>query len=108
MRAHDLPAALEHWLEDAVMVPADGHPVHGRDAVAGALRALIDNRVVIDIALRRVLAAGDVAVGVGTLTLSGSNADGAPFEQSSESVVIYARQPDGSWRLAIDAPWGLP
>jgi len=108
MRARDLAAAVEHWLEDALMIQADGQTLRGRDAIASALGALIDNRVVVEISLDRVLSAGDVAVGVGSLTRSGADADGEPFTPSSESAIVYARQPDGRWRLAIDAPWGLP
>jgi ketosteroid isomerase-like protein len=59
------------------------------------------------IELRGLFVAGDVATATGTLTLSGTGHDGRPFAQSSSSVVVYRRSVDG-WRIALDAPWGLP
>ncbi len=108
LEARDVPGAMELWLDDALMIQPDGGTVQGRDTIEAALRALIEHDIDIDIELARVFATGDVAVGVGTLTMSGAGADGQAFAQRSQSVVVYARAPDGSWRLALDAPWGLP
>ena len=108
MHARDVPGAMALWLDDALMIQPDGASVQGRETIEAALRALIENDVAIDIQLARVFATGDVAVGVGTLTMSGADGDGQTFAQRSQSVVVYARSPDGSWRLALDAPWGLP
>ena len=108
MQARDVPGAMALWLEDALMVQADGATVQGRETIEAALRALIDNDIAVDIQLARVFATGDVALGVGTLTMRGADRDGQAFTQRSQSVIVYARAPDGSWRLALDAPWGLP
>jgi uncharacterized protein (TIGR02246 family) len=108
INARDVPAALELWIEDAAIVQPDGQMLRGREAVGDALRALVENDVSVEIDVARVFAAADVAIAVGTLTLSGAGADGRPFRQQSRSVVIYARDAQGGWRVAIDAPWGLP
>ena len=108
IEAGDLPGAMALWLEDAVMIQPDGATIQGRDTIEAALRALIDHDIALDIQLARVFATADVAVGLGTLTMSGTDADGRAFAQRSQSVVIFARRPDGAWRLALDAPWGLP
>jgi len=106
--AGDVPGALELWLDDATIVQPDGNAVRGRAAIGAALTALLENDVSVDVDVERTFSAGAVAVAVGTLTLSGERADGTPYRQSSRSVVIYERGDDGQWRLAIDAPWGLP
>jgi uncharacterized protein (TIGR02246 family) len=95
-------------MEDATIVGADGQMLRGKDAIGDALRALIENDVSLEIDVARVFATTEVAVAVGTLTMSGVGADGRPFNQQSQSVVVYSRGSDGGWRLAIDAPWGLP
>ncbi len=59
-----------------------------------------------EIELRSVHVAGDLALVRGTLTLRG-RAGANAYEQASESTVIYVRD-SGAWRIAIDAPWGLP
>ncbi len=103
----DLDAALALWADDAVIVQPDGSQTRGRDAVALTMQALIDSGVTLDIRLAAVFATGDVATASGTLTLNGTGADGEPFAQRSSSVVVYSRGADG-WRIALDAPWGLP
>lgn len=108
INARDVPAALDLWLEDAAIVQADGQMLRSRDAIGEALRALVENGVRVEIDVARVFSAADVAIAVGSLTLSGSDADGEPFEQRSRSIVVSRRDADGCWRLAIDAPWGLP
>jgi uncharacterized protein (TIGR02246 family) len=104
----DVNAALELWIEDATILTAAGEPMRGREAIGAALRALVDNGAHVEIELSRTITAGDVAVGLGTLTLSGTATGGAAFRQQSSSTVIYSRGADGRWRIALDAPWGLP
>jgi uncharacterized protein (TIGR02246 family) len=103
----DVEAALGMWGEDAAIVAADGSLVKGRSAIAEALTALVSNGTRVQIEIAQLLVAGDIAVATGSLTLSGDGAGGA-FEQRSDSTVVYARGADGMWRIALDAPWGLP
>lgn len=105
--AGDVQAAVALWIDDATIVQPDGETVRGKPAVAAALQALVDNGVRLEIDVSNVFVAGDVATVVGALTLNGTNGDSEPFAQRSSSVVVYTRGPDG-WRIAIDAPWGLP
>jgi len=107
MARGDVDAALAMWADDAVILAADGAAVRGRENIRAALAALVDHGTSVEIELGRLHRAGDVAVATGSLTLSGAGVDG-PFEQRSESTVVYARGADGLWRIALDAPWGLP
>ncbi|HEX4438356.1 MAG TPA: nuclear transport factor 2 family protein [Solirubrobacteraceae bacterium] len=104
----DLDMAMEMWAKDASIIDPAGEVVSGRQAIGEVLRALIDNGAEVGIKISRVIEAGDVALGLGTLTLSGTGSDGERFRQQSSSAVIYSRAVDGQWQLAIDAPWGLP
>lgn len=108
MSAGDIAAAMELWAEDATIVGADGQPVRGRDEIALALGAIVSHEVKVDIRLAKTFTAGDTALVLGTLTMSGTGLDGQPFSQESQSTVVYNRDSDGHWRIAIDAPWGLP
>jgi uncharacterized protein (TIGR02246 family) len=103
----DLEGALSMWSEDAAIVAPDGSLVEGHAAIREALRALLSNGTAVRIELAGLFQAGDIALASGSLTLSGEGGDGA-FEQRSESTVVYARGADGRWRIALDAPWGLP
>jgi uncharacterized protein (TIGR02246 family) len=108
INARDVEGALALWIEDAAILRPDGETVRGREAIGAALHALVDNGVSVEVDVAELYAAGDVALAVGTLTINGTDGDGRPYSQRSQSVVIYTRGSDGEWRLAIDAPWGLP
>jgi uncharacterized protein (TIGR02246 family) len=108
IEARDVPAALALWSDDAALIQADGRAIRGHAAIEPALRALVENGVRLDIRLSRAFDAGDVAIGTGTLTISGTDPGGQRFEHASNSIVVYRRVADGSWRIALDAPWGLP
>jgi uncharacterized protein (TIGR02246 family) len=104
----EVEEALAMWVQDATILTAAGEALRGREAIAAALRGLLDNGTQVQIELSRTITAGDVAMGLGTLTLTGTAHDGQVFRQQSSSVVIYSRAAGGRWRIAIDAPWGLP
>jgi uncharacterized protein (TIGR02246 family) len=108
LRKRDVERAVELWVDEPTILAPTGEALQGREAVRAALIALIENGADVQIELSRSVTAGDVALGLGTLTLSGVGADGEPFNQRSSSAVIYSRAADGRWRIAIDAPWGLP
>jgi len=105
INAGDIEAALALWSEDAAIVGPDGAMVRGREAVEGVLQTLIGNGASVHIELTGLYAAGDAALATGTLRMS---VPGHEPYQGDSSIVLYARGADGSWRVAIDAPWGLP
>jgi uncharacterized protein (TIGR02246 family) len=105
INAGDVRAALELWSEDAAIVSPGGQTVRGRAAIEGVLHALIGNGTTVEIDVFQLISAGDAAIATGELRM---RLPGHAEVQSTTSVVVYARAPDGSWQVAIDAPWGLP
>jgi uncharacterized protein (TIGR02246 family) len=108
VNAGDVPAALELWAEDALLLHADGRPIAGRQAIESTLEYLVSIDTQLEIQVSRTFEAGLAAVGVGTLTMSARTPENQTFEQESQFVVVYTRAGDGPWRLTIDAPWGFP
>jgi uncharacterized protein (TIGR02246 family) len=101
----DIDGALDLWSEDAAIVGPDGAMTRGREAIAGVLQALIGNGANVHIELTGLYATADSALATGTLRMSVPGHE--PYE-GEDSIVLYTRAADGSWRVAIDAPWGLP
>ncbi len=108
INAGDVAAALDLWIEDAGIVQPDGRMLRGRDLIGDALRAIVENAVRVELEVAAVFTTSEAAVAVGSLRMSGAGEDGAAFITESQSVVVYSKGADGRWRLAIDAPWGLP
>jgi uncharacterized protein (TIGR02246 family) len=101
----DLPAAAALWEPDACIVAPDGSTLaRGSEAVMSVLGAMIEHGTRFEAEVLDVYTAGDLALVTGDLTLTAS--DGST--QRSRSLVVHRRHANGEWRIALDAPWGLP
>jgi uncharacterized protein (TIGR02246 family) len=107
LNSGNLEAALELWLDDAVLLPPGGSPVEGRQAIRAALAPLIETAAELRIDSSRTYVAGGSAVRTGRLRLIAGSADGSPTEVVTHFITVYARSGDG-WRIVLDAPAGLP
>jgi uncharacterized protein (TIGR02246 family) len=107
LNSRDLDAALELWVDDAVLLPAGGAPVEGKEAIRATLAALIETAAELRIDSSRTYVAGNNAVRTGRLMLIGQSADRSAAEVITHFVTVYARSGDG-WRIVFDAPAGLP
>jgi uncharacterized protein (TIGR02246 family) len=103
----DLTAALDLWLDDAVFVTPDGAALQGKAAIRDVVAALVQNGTRMRIEMAGCHVAGPAAVAHGTLTFTVPRADAEPAEATSRFTAVYAQGDDGSWRIAVDAPWGF-
>ena len=93
----DLPPL---YVEDAVMLPPNHEPIHGRDAIIDFLRSARDAVGVGDLSNSRnarVIVSGNLVNFVYLFTAR----DGHLRMVSNE---LYERQPDGSMRITVDEP----
>jgi uncharacterized protein (TIGR02246 family) len=101
----ELKAAVALWEPEACIVGPDGSTLaRGRDALEAVLGALVERDTQFEAAPVHVWLAGDVALVASDLTLTAP--DGTV--QRSRALVVHRRGADGCWRIAVDAPWGLP
>ena len=100
-----LDAALALWEPDAHIVGPDGSAIaRGHDAIRAVLAAMIEHGTRFEAEVLDVYEAGDLALVTGNLTLIAR--DGSV--NRSRSLVVHLRGADGQWRIALDAPSGLP
>ncbi|HEX2086830.1 MAG TPA: SgcJ/EcaC family oxidoreductase [Solirubrobacteraceae bacterium] len=102
----DLDGALALYEPEATFAPQPGAQVSGLDAIREALAQFIALRPSLSGEVEKVLEAGDVALVTNRWSLRGTGPDGAPLEMGGVSADVMRRQPDGTWRILVDDPWG--
>lgn len=90
----------------AILVEKDGRVFSGAAAISDYFRGLLSLRPVIRIRPIDTIDSGEVAVLVSDWTLMGTAPDGSKIAESGRTYDIVRRRPDGTWRVAVDNPWG--
>jgi uncharacterized protein (TIGR02246 family) len=101
----DVEGALELYEPDAAFVPEPGTTVTGKEQIREALQRFAALEPQLTGEIQGVREGGDVALVLNRWHLDGRGPDG-PVEMSGTSADVLRRQPDGSWRVLIDDPWG--
>jgi len=81
-------------------------PVIGVAAIRQHYKNLLTLKGRVEERTTSVSKVGDIALLRSSWTFSGTNPSGEPIEMSGDSVEVLRRQPDGSWRVVIDLPYG--
>lgn len=99
----DVDAALELYEPDARFVN-EGQVVTGHAAIRAVMEAFVATRPQFTVKAKPTVRAGDIALTGNHWSLKGTDPDGKPIEIGGSSFEVVRRQPDGSWRFAIDHP----
>ncbi|HMA18645.1 MAG TPA: nuclear transport factor 2 family protein [Thermoanaerobaculia bacterium] len=103
--AGDLDGLVSLYEPDAAFVAQSGASVTGLRAIREVLARFIESRRNFEIEVGRAIHTGDLALLVSSWKLEGEQR-GEPFETTGRTADVVRRQPDGSWRLVIDSPYG--
>jgi uncharacterized protein (TIGR02246 family) len=101
----DVDALVALYEPDAVFQTPEG-TVQGHAAVRRALEGFVALAPTMTGEIQKVIEAGDSALVVNRWQLDGTAPDGDPVRLAGLSADVMRRQPDGSWRVLIDDPWG--
>ncbi len=104
--AGDLDATLALYEPNAALVAEPGKVAHGMAALREALGAFLEMKPKLAPEKSELITAGDLALSLVKWTLNGTGPDGKPLTMTGTSSDVARRQPDGTWRLVIDNPWG--
>ena len=106
--AGDLPALMATYEPDAVIVPGPGaEPLRGHAAIEAALTWFLSLGGMLRFTPRFWLEQGDLALASIAFTMDGgTDADGRPVNLHGVTSEVLRRQPDGSWKYAVDHPFG--
>jgi ketosteroid isomerase-like protein len=56
--------------------------------------------------IKRVFQTSNLALVISEWSFSGIGPDGNPVNLASTATDVLRQQPDGTWRVIIDNPWG--
>jgi len=90
-----------YYTQDAVVNPPNAPAIKGHDAIISFLKsfpAITDFKV----DLVDVNGAGDIAYVYGTYSMVVTAPGGKPESDKGKYLEVWKRQPDGSWKVAID------
>lgn len=90
----------------ATFVPQPGQIVSGAAAVKEALAGFLAIRPKIDLRLRKVIEAGEIAQIISSWTIIGTGPDGSAVTFNGVTTDVVRRQADGRWLVIIDNPYG--
>jgi uncharacterized protein (TIGR02246 family) len=103
LNAGDLDDLVALYEPGATLVAAPGELSVGHPAIREALSGFIAAQAQLRLTVGRVLRSGDdLAVLYNDWSGHYTDPDGARVEVAGQAIEIVRRQPDGSWRFAID------
>jgi uncharacterized protein (TIGR02246 family) len=102
----DLESIIALYEPEAALVPQPMQVVKGISAIREALRGFLALKGRISVKTQYIIRAEDMALMRGKWHLIGTGSDGKSIEMNGNSTEVIRRQPDGSWLLVIDHPFG--
>ena len=99
----DLDSLMTLYEADACFASQPGQIAKSPES---GLRSLIDLKGKLDLKVKRVLQASDLALVTTEWSFSGTGPDGNPVNMAAKSEDVLRHQADGTWRFVIDNPWG--
>ena len=100
----DVDALVALYEPDAPLVTHTGDVVSDTPARLIYAKSFFSMAPKIELTTERIIENGDLALVWSPWTVTGTAADGSTVALAGQAVVVLRRQPDGSWRIAIDNP----
>jgi ketosteroid isomerase-like protein len=105
--ANDIDAVIAHYESGGAFVEQNGELIRGADAIRQTLAGFFAMKPKLTKRGEgRTLENGDLAIRMQSWKLQGTAPDGSPVEMEGAGFDVVRRQPDGSWKMVIDNPWG--
>ena len=102
VRQADWVSLMVVYTEDAIVMPANGPAIEGRQAIQEFMQAF-PTITEVDLTIEEIDGRGDLAFVRGTYTMT-LEPEGAPepIQDRGKYIEIRRRQADGAWLLAVD------
>ena len=106
INAADLDSLMTLYEPLACFASQPGELATSAGSIQESLHGFIGLNGKLDLKVKRVLKASDLALITTEWSFSGTGSDGKHVDITSKSADVLRQQPDGTWRFVIDNPWG--
>jgi len=106
INARDLDSLMTLYEPLACFASQPGQLAKSPDGIRQCLRDFIDMNGKLELKVKRVLKANDLALVTTEWSFNGIDSDSKHVHMSAKSADVLRQQPDGTWRFVIDNPWG--
>ena len=102
----DLDSLMSFYETDACFVSQPGQIAKSPESVRQSLRSFIDLKGKLNLKVKRVIQARDIALVTTEWSFNGTAPDGNPVNMAAKADNVLRQQADGRWLFVIDNPWG--
>ena len=106
INAGNLDSLMTLYEADACFATQPGQLAKSPESISQSLRNFINMNGKLDLKVKRVLQASDLALVITEWSFSGTGTDGKPVNMAARSSDVLRQQANGAWRFVIDNPWG--
>jgi ketosteroid isomerase-like protein len=92
---------------DACFASRSGQVIKGLGSIRLALQDFIDMRCKLEVKVKKVLEATNLALIVTEWSIKGIESDGKTVNLTGMGTVVLRQQSDGTWLIVIENPWEL-
>lgn len=91
---------------DACFVNKPGQDVKDKESIRKAFIDFINDGVKLEARTKRVYYIDNLALLITQWSLSGKESDVTSFNHTGNGTIVFRRQSDNTWLMAIENPWG--
>jgi ketosteroid isomerase-like protein len=100
--AGDAAGVARHYAQNARVLPPNADIVEGRAAIEAFFAVLIEMGATLGLRMIGMHESPDLCAEVGYYELSFTPPGGGPITDAGKGLIVWTRDPDGSWLIAED------
>ena len=106
LQAGDVDGLVALYEPEASLVPQPGQLVTGTEAIRQAMIGYIAMKPTMSVEVQKVFQVDNIALVHASWTMTGTAPDGSSISMGGKSADVMRRQPDETWLVLIDNPFG--